>query len=405
MKLLVMDVEGTLFQATMQIDGTEYPSTMWQPIAYKLGEAAVEEEKRSHEKWERKEYSNYLEWVRDSIDIHRRYGLREEVFQGLIQAARYNPGVVEFFSRLDRSEWVPVLISGGFQNLIRRAQNELDIDYGFGACEYYFDRDGYLEHYNLQPSDFDGKTKYLDNMLREFKLNKAKDWVFVGDGRNDVPIARQAPRAFGIHPHPDLKAVDGLVEISSFLELLPYLEEMGKEPESRPRTGRVPRVKTPRMAKDDTAQLQAQIVRLKTEVRRLKQKQNERRGREEARQKYVRIPVQELDYETTPRKALTDLLTGLQVTFIGLDETCATFRWLSGIPGLRVLPGTDKGLDAKAVTNSDFVFLYKNYAAHSAVWHALEQCAGMPCCFLKEHNNEYLLENAMANVLYRYIYK
>lgn len=56
MKLLVMDVEGTLFKATMKIDGTDYPSTMWQPIAYALGEAAMEEERRSHEKWDNLEY-------------------------------------------------------------------------------------------------------------------------------------------------------------------------------------------------------------------------------------------------------------------------------------------------------------------------------------------------------------
>ncbi|MCD4722914.1 MAG: hypothetical protein K8S13_24110 [Desulfobacula sp.] len=32
-KLLVCDVEGTIFQAKFKIDGTDYASTMWQPIA------------------------------------------------------------------------------------------------------------------------------------------------------------------------------------------------------------------------------------------------------------------------------------------------------------------------------------------------------------------------------------
>lgn len=173
MKLLVMDVEGTLFKATMKIDGTDYPSTMWQPIAYALGEAAMEEDRRSHEKWDNLEYKNYMEWVKATIDIHKKYSLRKETFDSLIQKAEYSEGVVEFFNRLNRTEWVPVLISGGFQNLIRRAQNELDIEYGFGACEYHFDDYGYLESYNLQPSDFDGKTKFIDNLIREFKLNRA----------------------------------------------------------------------------------------------------------------------------------------------------------------------------------------------------------------------------------------
>ena len=72
MKLFVCDVEGTIFKATMKIEGTDYPSTMWQPIAYNLGEAAVREEKETHDKWDNLEYSNYLEWVKATIDIHRK---------------------------------------------------------------------------------------------------------------------------------------------------------------------------------------------------------------------------------------------------------------------------------------------------------------------------------------------
>ena len=405
MRLLVMDVEGTLFRATMQIDGTEYPSTMWQPIARMLGDAAIDEEKATHEKWERKEYSNYLEWVKATIEIHRKYSLREDTFVHLIEQAEYNPGVEEFFNQLNRNEWIPVLISGGFQNLIRRAQNELDIDYGFGACEYYFDKDGYLEHYNLHASDFNGKIKCLDTILSELNLNKKTDWVFVGDGRNDAPIARQAPKAFGINPHPELKAVDGLIEINSFMDLVPYLEEIEHTPSER-KIDRKPTVKAPNPdVPDDIVQLQKQMVYLKKTINDLKQKANDQKGRNDAKRKVIKVPVSELDYETTSRKSLTDLLQGLRVTFIGLDENCSTFRRLSSMPGLRVFPGTDKKIDATAIKNSDFIFVYKNFCAHSAIWRAFERSNSIPCCFLSEHNNEYLLENALANVLYRYIYK
>lgn len=63
MKLLVCDVEGTIFEAKNQIDGTEYTSTLWQPIAQALGEDAVAEELETHKKWANLEYNNYLEWV------------------------------------------------------------------------------------------------------------------------------------------------------------------------------------------------------------------------------------------------------------------------------------------------------------------------------------------------------
>lgn len=35
-KLLVCDVEGTIFEAKYKIDGTDYASTMWQPLAHCL---------------------------------------------------------------------------------------------------------------------------------------------------------------------------------------------------------------------------------------------------------------------------------------------------------------------------------------------------------------------------------
>jgi phosphoserine phosphatase len=63
MKLLVFDVEGTIFEAKYKIEGTDYSSTLWQPIAHSLGEAAEQEERETHIKWKNKEYSNYMEWV------------------------------------------------------------------------------------------------------------------------------------------------------------------------------------------------------------------------------------------------------------------------------------------------------------------------------------------------------
>ena len=200
-RFLVMDVEGTIFKATFKLHGVDYKSTLWQPIARELGEPAMDEENLMAQKYENGEYASYLDWVKATIEMHQRYTLKKSVFDKLVESAEYNTGVEEFFMNLNRNEWIPVLISGGFQNLIRRAENELDIEYGFGACEYYFDSNGYLSSYNLQPCDFEGKINFLNILINDFKMNRKTDWVFVGDGKNDVPIARIAPKAFGITPH------------------------------------------------------------------------------------------------------------------------------------------------------------------------------------------------------------
>lgn len=208
MKLLVCDVEGTIFKAKYKIEGTDYASTMWQPLAHCLGETAIQEEVETHKKWENKEYNNYVDWVYDTYLIHKKHKLHKSIFCSLIEEAEYNDGVVEFFKQLDRSKYVPVLVSGGFQELVRRAQRELDIRYGYGACEYFFNQEtGELTDCSLTPCDFDGKFNYVNALFNIYNVDHDKDWIFIGDGKNDVHIAERAPIAIGINAHPELKRV------------------------------------------------------------------------------------------------------------------------------------------------------------------------------------------------------
>jgi phosphoserine phosphatase len=223
MKLLVCDVEGTIFKAKFRIEGTDYASTMWQPLALCLGEAALEEEKETHKKWENEEYNNYLDWVNATVDIHKKYKLQAAAFQRLIDEAEYQDGVLEFFEKLDRNKYVPILVSGGFQELANRAKRELGISYGYGACEYNFDQEtGCLASHSLTPCDFSGKYNYVDALFHVYDLNPNKDWLFVGDGKNDVHIAKKAPISFGINPHPDLAKI-ATYNVDSFHEIYKHI--------------------------------------------------------------------------------------------------------------------------------------------------------------------------------------
>jgi phosphoserine phosphatase len=144
--------------------------------------------------------------MKDTISIHRRYGLSERLFRAIISSAEYNPGVVNTLSGIDRSRYELLLISGGFRELAARAQKDLNILHAFAACEYLFGKDGKLRSYNLLPCDFEGKIDFIKLMLREYGLGQ-EDWVFVGDGLNDVPIARIAPLSIGYCAHEELRKV------------------------------------------------------------------------------------------------------------------------------------------------------------------------------------------------------
>jgi phosphoserine phosphatase len=222
MKLLVFDVEGTLFRTDIRLPGTSIDSTIWQSIARLLGPDATREEIETHRKWERGEYRNYIEWMEETISIHRRYGLTEVQFRSVVQAAEYNPGVAGVLPRIDRNKYEIVLVSGGFRELAERAQRDFFIKHAFAACEYFFGNDGSLCSYNLLPCDFAGKLDFIQLMLREYGL-RCDAWVFVGDGRNDVPIATSAPRSIGYRAHVELQRVCTR-NVKDFEELLPMLE-------------------------------------------------------------------------------------------------------------------------------------------------------------------------------------
>jgi phosphoserine phosphatase len=220
-KLLVLDVEGTLFKTAVHLPGTDLSSTIWQGIAHRLGPHAVKAEVETHRKWADRKYASYLDWMRETIEIHRDFGLSEAIFSDLITSAEYESGVADVLNSLDRDRFEIVLISGGFRELAARAQRDFAIHHAFAGCEYLF-RDGVLVGYNLLPCDFEGKFDFINLMLREYSLG-AYDWVFVGDGANDVPIAHRAPLSISVKGHP-AHAKAAKISVSDFSEVLNHLD-------------------------------------------------------------------------------------------------------------------------------------------------------------------------------------
>lgn len=215
MKLLVCDIEGTIFQPHM-IKDAQHASYIWTAIAGELGQDAERAEISTQKKWRSSGYGAYdagvayMRWVNESIKIHRKYGLKETVFNRLIDTAPYVIGVKPFFKRLNRKEYIPILISGGIQNLNHKACRDLDIDPddSYASCEYFFKSTGELDaSLTFQNTcNFYGKHELIDVALKKHGLGP-KNWVFIGDGINDIEVAKSAPLSIGIDPISELKAV------------------------------------------------------------------------------------------------------------------------------------------------------------------------------------------------------
>ncbi len=225
MKLLVLDIEGTIFRTSVRLPGTSIDSTIWQSIAFHLGPDAVREEVETHNRWRNCEYRSYLDWMKDTILIHKRFGLKAELFNSLIESAEYNDGVAQTLTQIDRNRFEIVLISGGFRELAARVQVDFKISHAFAACEYIFDTAGFLDAFNLLPCDFEGKLNFVRLMLKEYQLSE-RDWLFVGDGANDAAIAQAAPISVAYAAHPELRAVS-THQIEQFSDLVKILASDG----------------------------------------------------------------------------------------------------------------------------------------------------------------------------------
>lgn len=241
MKLLVCDIEGTIFKPHM-IKSAQHASYIWTAIAEALGKEAQKEEINTQKKWRDGGYGKYntgvayKKWVNDSIEIHKKYHLKKAVFDQLIHDAPYIDGVQRFFEQLNRDEYIPIFISGGIQNLNQKACVDLgvDIDDSYASCEYYFDHDGEIDDTLtfLNTCNFYGKQELINVALRKHGLG-ADDWIFIGDGINDVSVAGIASLAIGIAPIDELKEVvdysfNNFTDLLQCHELLEEYKLIGK---------------------------------------------------------------------------------------------------------------------------------------------------------------------------------
>lgn len=168
--------------------------------------------------------------------------MKKAVFNDLIQNAPYMEGVQRFFEQLNRDEYIPVFISGGIQNLNQKACYELgvDIDDSYASCEYYFDRNGEIDSNLtfLNTCNFYGKQELIQVSLRKHGLG-ADDWIFIGNGINDVSVADIAPLSIGIAPIDELREVvdysfDSFTDLLQNHELLESYHLIGNQQSAQP---------------------------------------------------------------------------------------------------------------------------------------------------------------------------
>jgi len=224
-QILFTDMEGTLFekqQVRLRTRDSSYHHSLWSRLMYELGEEALKEDAGTILKWEAGHYRSYLEWVDESVVILQRHGLSQELFERTLAGIQYNPTVRDTFEVLHDQGIKTAIVTGGFCEQARRAQQDLRITHAYAAVELFWSGDGSIAHWNMFPSDYEGKVDYVRLIMREYGFN-CQDCGFVGDGKNDALVAREVGTSFAYQAHPELRLASShaIEEFSQILKWIP----------------------------------------------------------------------------------------------------------------------------------------------------------------------------------------
>lgn len=188
-RIVFLDLEGTLIEVP-RVVSSEIPKSMWQSLARMLGDDCLREEEGSHSRWLRGEIPNYLEWMNETVEMFCRHGLRRDAIEALVRSLKLTAGVEEFARRMHEQGAILAIVTGALKSVAEPVQILIKAQHLFAGCELYFDSAGSVLHWNLLPSDWFGKVDFMNLLIREYGA-QADDCVFIGDGINDVELARR----------------------------------------------------------------------------------------------------------------------------------------------------------------------------------------------------------------------
>ena len=204
-RIVFFDMEGTLLTKAEHLNDGKVAPSAWTVLAEKIGADCLKEEEESKDHWLAGHYpGGYMEWMLKTVQIHKKYGLRESLFHELIDSATFMPNAHAALERIHEWGCITVLITGGFKALADRVQRQLLIHHAFAGCEYFFHPEtGRIEHFNLLPADEKGKVDFMLLMCKEYGY-ESRHCAFVGDGKNDVHLARAVGYSVAFNAQPEL---------------------------------------------------------------------------------------------------------------------------------------------------------------------------------------------------------
>ncbi|MCP3684839.1 MAG: HAD-IB family phosphatase [bacterium] len=222
-KIVFFDMDGVLFDVGYFEKRKNLGASCWKVVAESID--ALEEEDKIKDKWMNGELDSYLDWVRKTIDVHKKHGLTKDKFMQIIDSIPPMEGAKETIAELKKRGYLTVVVSGGFKELARRAKTELGVDFVIAACELIFDEKGKVHDFIFFPCDFHGKVKFFEAMVAGLDI-KPEEAAMVGDGVNDIPIAKECGFSVAFNARDELKEhCDVIIEGKDLRKILEHFPE------------------------------------------------------------------------------------------------------------------------------------------------------------------------------------
>ena len=220
-KIIFFDMDGVLFDVGYFEEGKGIAASSWKIIAREIG--AEEDEEELKEKWKKNELDHFVHWVKETLKIYRKHGLTEKKFHEIINSLPFMEGAKEAVAELKKRGYMTAIITGSFKELAYRAKKELGIDFIVAACELVFE-DGKLADEIAFPCDYHGKAKFFEAIIAGLGI-KPEETAMIGDGVNDIPIAKEAGFSIAFNSREELKKVcDVSIDRKDLREVLKYFE-------------------------------------------------------------------------------------------------------------------------------------------------------------------------------------
>lgn len=224
-KVFIFDLEGTLFEPHVSTaDGIPraHATGLWAQLVARLGQEAIRRDAELAAAWDRGEFGSYAEWCDASLRSMKANGLTQSIFDKAIDSYGYTAGIPELVATLHEHGVRTAIISGGFVTQAKRAQSDLHIGDIYAAVDLIWGDDGRPISWTIMGSDYGAKVAYLDQLLRKCNLLRAQ-CAFMGDGTNDIPLARAVPISFALNGTKELAAVTTF-SVSNPLQVLKLLQ-------------------------------------------------------------------------------------------------------------------------------------------------------------------------------------